>query len=123
MKENHRDSWVQCNDDREIINYILTGYRNIRINNLEFFVVNIHTYRDDRFRLFTPCGRIIYFDYYTIKIPVYVDYNKLSDKFYNIYNQVIGNDLVLKFGHYKFEILTKSYPYNAYSRPIQIRKI
>ena len=124
MKENHTNNWLICDNYKQIIDYILKGYRNIRINNLEFFVVNIHKYSDDRFRLFTPCGRIIYFDYYLIRIPVFLEYNNIiSKKMLDFKSKIFNNNIVLRFSEYNFEILTESYPYNAYSRPIQIRKI
>lgn len=126
MKNNHNDVWCESKNIIESKKFFEKGYRNIRINKLEFFIVNVH---ENEFKqsLFTSCGRIIdYTEYYynnNIIIPLLVscnDNNEFPVKFRNYYRDYIKHSLVFK--NTKIEFLIDSYPYSALSRPIKVLK-
>ena len=94
-KMDSREIWEDVNtNDTNIANIITNGYRNFRINNLEFFVVNarIGSNYDEThiYCLHTKTGIVL-----------------------SIYKNTIN----------KIEYLKEAYPYNPISRPLTIGKI
>jgi len=127
--ENEQEEWERFTNYNNLANIIKIGYRNIRINNIEFYIVNIdiltNNEREGKYRFFTLCGRIIYSYYgkifFQLSIPpLYTQYNThIPIKLKGVGK--LGwrnNEVIIEKGMSTIEVLKYSNLFNAFSRPL-----
>jgi hypothetical protein len=101
FKHNNCDHWEELNSTNENIRKFLgNGYRNFRLNNLEFFVVNAKI-KKSQYSLYTSQGQIIHI------------YN-------NGYISITSPFYIASFRLQRLEYLKDSYPFSAKSRCLEI---
>jgi len=101
FKHDNWEHWEEINSSNENIRKLIgNGYRNFRLNNLEFFVVNAKL-KKFKYSLYTSQGQII-----NIDINHYISVTSL---FY-----------IPSFSLQRLEYLKDSYPFSAKSRSIKI---